>query len=382
MAIEGPLKELGIHDVFQLLDLSQKTGVLRVNSELRQNQGTVVFDKGSVVAASIRSNPHPLGKLLMRSGKVSEADLARARGLQEAGDARRLGEVLVGIGAISTRELGRQVRAQIEEVVFELMSWSEGYFAFEEEASAEAPPEAVIRIPTAILLMEAARRIDEWSRIEKKIGHLGIIPRFAAAMEGMGPLDLLPTEWEVLAVIDGRRDIRGIATLLGRAEFEVAKTLFGLASAGIIVLDDPVKKVAAATVVSELAVQLGQAEEHLAAGDLDAAIDAAEAAVRSHSDQPLAHLTHGRALLAAARFEEAAAALGRSMELDPSSTPLHRLLGYALVAVGRFQEAAEAWERWRQSGPKSPEEETQMPMIERVRQAALTIDVALRGTRD
>ena len=32
MAIEGPLRELGIHDVFQLLDLSRKTGMLRVTS--------------------------------------------------------------------------------------------------------------------------------------------------------------------------------------------------------------------------------------------------------------------------------------------------------------------------------------------------------------
>jgi hypothetical protein len=43
MAIEGPLRELGIHDVFQLLDLSRKTGVLRVTSELRHNAGTIYF---------------------------------------------------------------------------------------------------------------------------------------------------------------------------------------------------------------------------------------------------------------------------------------------------------------------------------------------------
>jgi len=79
MAIEGPLRELGIHDVFQLLDLSRKTGALTVTSVLRDNQGTVYFDRGSVVFAAIRSNPHPLGELLLRSGKITEADLARAR---------------------------------------------------------------------------------------------------------------------------------------------------------------------------------------------------------------------------------------------------------------------------------------------------------------
>ena len=64
MAIEGPLRELGIHDVFQLLDLSRKTGTLTITSSLRDNQGTVYFESGAVVYAAIRSNPHPLGELL------------------------------------------------------------------------------------------------------------------------------------------------------------------------------------------------------------------------------------------------------------------------------------------------------------------------------
>ena len=77
MAIEGPLRELGIHVVFQLLDLSRKTGALRVTSELRHNEGTIYFDNGVVVSAEIRSNPHPLGALLLRTGKITEADLAK-----------------------------------------------------------------------------------------------------------------------------------------------------------------------------------------------------------------------------------------------------------------------------------------------------------------
>ncbi len=41
MAIEGPLRELGIHDVFHLLDLSRKPGLLRVTSEPRPNAGPI-----------------------------------------------------------------------------------------------------------------------------------------------------------------------------------------------------------------------------------------------------------------------------------------------------------------------------------------------------
>src|SRR5215831_481827 len=238
MAIEGPLRELGIHDVFQLLDLSRKTGVLRVTSELRHNAGTIYFDDGAVIYAEIRSNPHPLGGLLLRSGKISEADLERARDMQaRQGDPRRLGEILVAIGAVTPRELQRQVRFQIEEVVFEVMGWREGYFSFNEGPLTDVHTEAMVRISTEALLMEGARRIDEWARIEKRVPHLGVVPAYAPAAEG-GDLDLLPPEWEVLALIDGRRDLRAIAATLGRSEFDIAKTLFGLESAGLIVLLD------------------------------------------------------------------------------------------------------------------------------------------------
>src|SRR5216684_6193121 len=118
MAIEGPLRELGIHDVFQLLDLSRKTGMLRVTSELRHNAGTISFEDGAIIYAEIRSNPHPLGALLLRTGKITEADLERARDMQQRqGDKRRLGEILVALGVITQREVERQIRFQIEEEI-------------------------------------------------------------------------------------------------------------------------------------------------------------------------------------------------------------------------------------------------------------------------
>ncbi|TNF89044.1 MAG: DUF4388 domain-containing protein, partial [Gammaproteobacteria bacterium] len=242
MAIEGPLKELGIHDIFQLLDLNRKTGKLTATSKLRHNRGCVYFESGAVVYAEIESNPHLLGGLLVGSGKITEADLNRATEMQQAGDKRRVGEILVAIGALSQRELERQVRAQIEEVVFEMVGWREGYFSFEEGDLPELPAEAKVKIPTESVLMEGARRIDEWSRIERKIPHLGVIPRYAVHDPGEdkeGYLDLLPTEWELLAAVDGERDVRAVAAALTRSEFEVAKTIFGLESAGILTLHEP-----------------------------------------------------------------------------------------------------------------------------------------------
>src|SRR2546423_11789122 len=106
MAIEGPLRELGIHDVFQLLDLSRKTGVLRVTSELRHNAGTVYFDGGTIIFAETRTNPHPLVALLLRTGKIPEADLGRGRGMQQRhGDKRRLARLLRRLWACTPPQL-------------------------------------------------------------------------------------------------------------------------------------------------------------------------------------------------------------------------------------------------------------------------------------
>jgi hypothetical protein len=240
VAIEGPLKELGIHDVFQLLDLSRKTGMLRVSSELREDEGLVTFDNGRVVQAVIRSKAMPTELALLQSGRISEADIEKARSRQANGRANRdIVDLLVDLGAITQKELERQLRLQIESVVFDLMSWREGFFSFEERAREDLGTDSRITVSTESLLMEGARRIDEWSRIEDVIPNLEVVPELAPVdtdREGGAMLDLLPHEWQVLTMIDGERDLRAIAASLGRDEFEVAKIAYGLATTGIVVV--------------------------------------------------------------------------------------------------------------------------------------------------
>jgi tetratricopeptide (TPR) repeat protein len=378
MAIEGPLKELNIHDVFQLLDLGRKTGVLRVTSELRQNAGVVHFERGAVIAAQITSNPHVLGELLLRSGKLREEDLARARALQAAGDRRRLGEILVAIDAVGRRELDTCVRAQVEEVVFELMSWSEGYFSFVEAAIDRSGIEAPVSIPTEALLMEAARRIDEWARIETKVPHLGMVPRLRAPEDETAPLDLVPFEWEVLAAVDGARDVRAIADALGRSDFDVARTIYGLTSAGVVLLEQPPAAPGGPTGM-EGAPGAARVEAHLARGEFEAARLAAVDLVAADPERSEGHLALGRALLRLGRCEDAEDALVQALHRDPAAPTPRRLLGMAQAGQGRFADAIETWDRWLRADGRQPEEEAHAATVTRLRAAAAALADALRG---
>lgn len=339
MALEGPLKDLHIQDVFQLLDLGRKSGVLRVTSELRQTAATVCFDRGGVVAASLGSDPQPIGGRLVRVGKITAEQLHRGRALQNAGDTRRLGDILLSLGAISRRELERQVKAQIEEAVFELLAWTEGYFRFEEGSPCQAAVDAPVRSPTEALLMEGARRLDEWSRIGSKVSHLGLVPRLPDQNGAAPPLDLVPFEWEVLAAVDGERDLRALAEVLGRSEFEVARTVYGLTAAGVVALGDPARP--------------GQEPEP--------------------GRDPAALLVPAREALAQGSYDIAAGALEEVLRRDPLMPEARRLLGVCQAAMGHFARALETWHAWSRLGPRSPGEEAEAPAVERMRRAVETL---------
>ncbi len=235
MAIEGPLQDIGIHDVFQLLDLARKSGRLTVRSAARGNEGRVYFDSGAVVHATMRDNPHTLGALLKSAGKITDQELGRATHAQENGDARLLGEILVAQGSVTRRDVERYMRQQIESVVFDLFSWNEGTFSFADDKDDTFVLDAEVRVTTESLLMEGARRIDEWSRMSDRIPSADVVPRLAQPRGSTHSyIDLRPAEWEVLSLIDGTHSLRDIAGELAVSEFEVAKSVYGMLSTELI----------------------------------------------------------------------------------------------------------------------------------------------------
>jgi tetratricopeptide (TPR) repeat protein len=216
--------------------------------------------------------------------------------------------------------------------------------------------------------MEGARRIDEWSRIEKRIPHLGVVPALAPAPAAGGDLDLLPPEWEVLALIDARRDVRALAAALGRSDFEVAKTLFGLESAGVITLDQSGPR--GAGVSGDVAALVAQAEEGLRRRDFEPARAAAEQAAALQPQDADVHVLLGRLHLAAGRAPAALESLRRAQRLQPAAAATHRHLGYALAQAGRFQEAVDVWDQWERLAANTRSEAAYAADVSRAREAA------------
>jgi hypothetical protein len=87
--------------------------------------------------------------------------------------------------------------------------------------------------------MEAARRLDEWRVLSKKIPSVDLVPEFVIQESREGQINLNTVEWLLLSKVDGRRTLRAIGAATGLSAFDAAKVLYGLVATGLIRLKEP-----------------------------------------------------------------------------------------------------------------------------------------------
>jgi hypothetical protein len=247
MALRGNLRDFSLPDVFQLVQLSGKTGVLRIQGP--EADGSIWFRDGEVFFAQSNWRREQLGERLVAAQRITPAALARALELRasEPEGGRRLGEILVNEGYITPQVLETFVQEQIQDTIFDLMRWDEGDFDF------EVLPDVVhedigLSVSVENIVMEGSRRLEEWQRIKKKVPSTDMVFKMATAPgEGTFEISLKPIEWALLLLIDGTRSVRELAVETRSTDFDVARVIYGLFSAGLleVPLDDEIERLRA-----------------------------------------------------------------------------------------------------------------------------------------
>src|SRR2546422_5980740 len=231
MAIKGSLKEASLPDVLELLALGQKTGCLSIAD--RSNFGYIYFEKGRICCASIVNRRDRLGDILVKHSKITQSQLDAAVHRQTKEHGKKLGEVMVGMAVITQADLERYMRVQIEESVYYLFTWTQGTFNFEADVRPERQ-DFLVSITPESLLLEGARRVDEWSLIEKKIPSFDLIFVLDKDRLAISEANLTDTQQRMLPLLDGSRDVNQVIEDSGLGEFEIGKALYGLITAGVV----------------------------------------------------------------------------------------------------------------------------------------------------
>ncbi len=337
MAIRGSLKEASLPDVLQLLALGQKTGCLTVSD--RQNLGRIYFERGRITDAAIVNRRDRLGDILVKNGKITQQELAAAIEEQARTRDRRLGQILVEHGALSRHDLEHFVRVQIEEAVYFLFTWSSGNFQFDSDVRPDRH-DFTISINPESLLLEGARRVDEWSLIEKKIPSFDVIFTVERSRLESPEVTLTPEQERTLPLIDGVRDVSRIVEDSGMGEFDVGKALYGLLTAGFL---HPTGRSEAAPVEEVSDVRLGEHRNlgvaFYKAGMLDESAREFRRVVELRPEDGSAWFHLGLIALKQARWPEAAELLKKAVEREGNKPAILYNLALSYEKAARLEEA-------------------------------------------
>ena len=310
MAIEGALQDVTLADICQLLAMGRKTGCLSLTD--RSNFGYVYFQDGRVIYSSVLNRPDRLGELLVRNNVIARSDLSAAMEAQAHDKGARLGELLVREGALTEEQLRRYISLQIEEAVYHLFAWSQGSFHFD---PGQSPDEGVILVDISAesLLMEGARRVDEWGLIEKKIPSLDLVFEMQKnPEESEEDVELTREQNKLIPLLDGQRTVEELVHESGMVEFDACKALYGLLQAGF----------------------LGRAGQRAAA-------DAGE----DEGDEVAQHLNLGVAFYRSGMMEDAVREFQEVLEREPKSPGALFRLGLIAFHAGRLSESLEHFDR-------------------------------------
>ncbi len=232
MSFAGNLKTIAFSDILQLVSTGKKTGRLMVTHASQKKE--LFFRSGNLISAtSSNTQEDMIGNLLVRMGKINKADLQKAVNIQQQ-SGRRIGAVMLELGLLTKAELAQYLKIQVEEIVYNLFSWSEGEFSFQDELK---PPDdqILVNLETMNLIMEGTRRIDEWLEIRKSLPeHNRLLkPVLNPNLRGKD-LTLTAEEYQVLMMIDGTKTFADLMEISPLGDFLTAKSTYTLLNLGLI----------------------------------------------------------------------------------------------------------------------------------------------------
>ena len=239
MKFEGIVGTCELPDIFHLLSSSGRLGALVVTQGRRQKR--VYFTSaGITLPFDTEQSNRLLGQILLARGIITEKHLRAALERQRAAKLP-VGEILVNLGAATAEDVADALNYQLREDLFDLLTWEKATFEFEEGASPAAGGRSYARTPTFntdAVVMEAARRADEWKRIRAAIPSSRAVPRRVEGAAGATDDESGPVTREAMSLADGTRSIDEMRRELGRSSFDVFEAVYASLAAGTMKLAD------------------------------------------------------------------------------------------------------------------------------------------------
>ncbi|MBC7869933.1 MAG: DUF4388 domain-containing protein [Chitinophagaceae bacterium] len=254
MALQGNLRNFSTTQLLNLINLSGRTGTLTIfegvptgdkdaMGEEKMAPGaeraSISFRTGKLVFAALSGQINDLIAVLNKAGKLTDAQAGiireRAKGTADKALAMRL----IGANYVTQNDIVNSIQQYTLDIVYNLMSWRDGPFVFEDN---KLPEGDRILVPT-----DLEKVIIEWSRVTKEVEELNKhLPNLDMALkfpdnpkEKYAGVHLSVEEWRVVSFVNPKNTIRQIAKANNMSDIEIRRVVYGLEQAGLVIMVKP-----------------------------------------------------------------------------------------------------------------------------------------------
>jgi tetratricopeptide (TPR) repeat protein len=348
MAIQSSISELGLIDLFQILSLQKKTGQLLISDGPGGKEARVLFTDGSVGFANIYERmPKSSLALLVDWGVL---DKSAARLIEaELSNYNNLAECLDGEGVVSISYLGNLCATHTQQSVYELFKWSSGTCRFTEATGYDKAVDILVSLNTENLILEGARRIDEWENITAKVPSPYSVFKICTSSTDGQRLNLNPKEWEILSLIDGKSSVHEASEAVSCDLFTTSKLFYGLVVMNVIELveNDADQAVGSENETPKVETLVKRGIEYFKNGSLERAAAEYEKAIQIDTDCFEAMRMLGEIYYKLDRLSEAADYLKKTRAANPDNEKAIFISGQLYARLGDVKMAIQEWRKLR-----------------------------------
>jgi len=183
MALEGSLRDFDLFSLFNMIKTQGKSGTLVLSRG--QEFVKIYFDQGEIVGCDSNQVPveDRVGAMLVRLGRLTGDELM-AMVQRQRQTLKRMGALLLESGRVSPQDLQDALFHQAMSIIYRTFRWVEGDYRFDSIVPLDLDRENFPAIPVDTVLMEAARIMDEWPEVQRRLPDVKIpLARTEAAKE-------------------------------------------------------------------------------------------------------------------------------------------------------------------------------------------------------
>ena len=223
-ALQGRLQSFRLPDLLTFLDMVSKTGTLRL--ENGDQITTAYMEQGDLRFATSSEPRLRLSSVLRKKERLGDEQWRQIEARMVA-TGSKFGQAAVALGIMTEDDVRNALKVQVSEIIYDALGWDTGFFYFFDEMT--LPPYAVtINVDVSNLIMESARRIDEWEQCIRLLPNEDAIYQIVDNPDTQEKINLSLDEWKILFRIDGHKPLKQLMEESEKEPMEVYRVIYGL----------------------------------------------------------------------------------------------------------------------------------------------------------